>query len=133
LHRALCRQALLAAEDRRDGERPAAFAIAQRHIVRARVAVLHNLVPAGGMADIIDRDVVMLAPEERHGPIGFAPAEHVAGGGLALPLGHHPMLDAHPFAAIAIGPEGDVAGGEYAWSAGFQILVDQDSAIDPQS
>ena len=51
-------------------------------------------VPAFGMADIVDRDVVMLAPEERHGGEILALAQHVARRVPGPGARHHPMLHA---------------------------------------
>ena len=48
------------------------------------------------MADVVDRDVLVLAPEERDRGIALAAAEQVARGRLALPLGDDPVLDAQP-------------------------------------
>ena len=72
----------------------------------------------------------MLAPEEGHGVEGLALAQHVARRGLALALGHDPVLDADRLAAVRIGPARDVAGGEDAGRAGLEILVDHDAAVD---
>ena len=98
----------------------------------AHIAVLGDLVPRGGVADVIDRHVVVLAPEERDGSIALAPAEHVARGDLTLPLGNDPVLDAQPLAAVRIGPAGDVPGGENTGGAGFEIFIDEHAAIDCQ-
>ena len=81
------------------------------------------LVPVLGVADIIDRDVIMLAPEERHGVELLAAAEHVQRRGLALALGHDPVFDADALAAMRIGPARDVAGGEDFRRAGLEIVV----------
>ena len=51
---------------------------AQQAVLAGDVAVDRQLVPFLGMADIVDRDVVVLAPEERHGVELLAQAEHVA-------------------------------------------------------
>ena len=57
------------------------------------IAVDGDLVPGLGMADIIDRHVVMLAPEKRHRVERLALPQHVACRGLALAFRHHPVLD----------------------------------------
>jgi hypothetical protein len=46
------------------------------------------------VTDVSDADIVLLGPEERHGIEALEQAEHVARGGLALALGHHPVFDA---------------------------------------
>src|ERR1700719_3747427 len=124
------RQAVAAAENRGDGQRARALAIAQRHVMRDDVAIDVDGVPLRRVADVIDRYVVMLAPEEGRPGVALAAAEHVARGGLALALGHDPVLDAQPLAAVAIGPAGDVAGGVDAGHAGLEIVVDEHAAID---
>jgi hypothetical protein len=43
------------------------------------------------------------------------------------------VLDAQPLAAVWVGPAGDVACRENAGRAGFEIFIDEDAAIDPQS
>src|SRR5215467_14836376 len=85
------------------------------------------------MADIIDRHIIMLAPEERHCGVALAPAEHVACRGLALPLGDNPVFDPQPLAAVRIGPAGDVSSGENPGRARFKVLVYQHPAIYRQS
>src|SRR6202040_3371433 len=66
LHRDLRLQAGAVAIDRGNGEHAPAAAIAQQAIARRDVALDRDVVPRLGMADIVDRHVVMLAPEERH-------------------------------------------------------------------
>ena len=51
-------------------------------------------IPPLGVADVVDRHVVVLAPEERHRVEPLAAAQHVARGHLTLPLRDHPVLDA---------------------------------------
>ena len=104
--------------------------VAQQAVLAGDVAVDRQLVPFLGVADIVDRDVVVLAPEERHGVELLAQAQHVERRGLALALGDHPVLDADRLAAVRIGPAGDVAGGEDARRAGLEKRVDHDAAID---
>src|SRR5579872_6047213 len=82
------------------------------------------------MADIVDGHVVVLAPEERYRVELLLKTEHVERSGLALPLGHHPMLDANLPARVRIGPARAVARREDAGRAGFEIIVHRDAAID---
>src|SRR6516162_6477229 len=98
----------------------------------ADIAALLDVVPGGGMADVVDRDVVVLAPKERHHSIALAAAEQVARGRLPLPLGDDPVLDAQLLAAIWVRPAGNIASGENAWHACFEVLVDHHAAIDRQ-
>ena len=86
------------------------------------------------MTDIVDRHVVVLAPEERHRVEALALPEHVARGGLALALGHHPVLDANVLAGVRIGPARDIARGVDAgrrWFRGYAF--DDDAAIDREA
>src|SRR6516162_1777155 len=101
--------------------------------MRADIASLLDVIPGGGMADIVDRDVVVLAPEERDRGIALAAAEQVARGRLALPLGDDPVLDAQPLAAIWVRPAGNIASGENAGHAGFEVFIDHHAAIDRQA
>src|SRR5262249_27898267 len=97
------------------------------------IALDGKFVPLLGMADIVDRDVIMLAPEEWDSSKFFAAPEQVAGRGLALTLGHDPMLDANLIAAMRIGPPRDVAGSQNRWLARFQIGVHAHPAIHGKS
>src|ERR1700739_2072763 len=82
------------------------------------------------MSDVVDRHVVMLAPEEWHGIEALALAQHVERSDLALALGHHPVLDADPAAGMRIGPAHNIAGGVNAGRAGFEELVHRNAAIE---
>src|SRR5258708_22358750 len=82
------------------------------------------------MADVIDRDIVVLAPKKRHGIEGLPTPQYVERRDLALPFRDHPVLDADALAGMRIGPAGDVAGCEDAGRAGFEVLVDSHAAID---
>jgi hypothetical protein len=42
--------------------------------MRTDIAVLLDVVPGGGMADVVDRDIVVLAPEKRDRGIALAAA-----------------------------------------------------------
>src|ERR1700716_3232579 len=79
--------------DRRYGEDAAPALVFQQAIPGRDVAVDRNLVPLLGMTDIIDRHVVVLAPEKRYRVEDLALPQHIARGGLALAFRHHPMLD----------------------------------------
>ena len=116
--------------DRGGGERASAELVAHQAVLAGDVAVDRELVPFLGVTDIVDRDVVVLAPEERHGVELLAQAQHVERRGLSLALGDHPVLDADRLAAVRVGPARDVAGGEDGRRAGLQKRVDRDPAID---
>src|SRR5262245_15905328 len=82
------------------------------------------------MADIVDRDVIVLAPEKGDGGKFLAATKHIERSRLALALCHHPMLDANLFAGVRIGPASNVASGEDAGDARFEIGVDDDTSIN---
>jgi hypothetical protein len=46
------------------------------------------------MADIVDWDIVMLAPEKWHCGERYGLAQHIESRGLSLTLGDDPVLDA---------------------------------------
>src|ERR1700722_5385634 len=81
------------------------------------------------MTHIVDGDVIVLAPKERHHIELFAKSEHVRRRRLSLALGNYPMFDAYPLAGARIGPPDDVARGKYARHAGLEILVHRYSAV----
>ena len=81
------------------------------------------------MTDVVDRHIVMLAPEERHCVEFFVHSQHVARRSLALALGHHPMLDPDVVAGMRIRPTRDIAGGVDAASTRLEIGVDQYAAV----
>src|SRR5262245_52196925 len=85
------------------------------------------------MPDVSDRDVVVLAPEERNGVEPLAASQHVQRGHLPLALGDHKVLDANALAGVGIGPPGDVARGEDPRPAGFEELIHGDAAIERES
>src|SRR4051812_33885672 len=82
------------AADCRDGERRVSLEETYRCVVRVERAIDLHPVPSLRMADVPNRHVVVLAPEERHGLEWLASAQHVARGRLRLTLGDDPMLDA---------------------------------------
>src|ERR1700687_3928124 len=91
-----------------------------------------ELVPCLGMADIVNRDVVVLAPEEGNGGKSLAVPEHIECRGLPLALGHHPMLDANALATIRIRPARNVTDRPDRWRARFEIGIYDDAPINGQ-
>ena len=112
LHRQLGLQTIEIAIDRGDGEHATVAPITHQAILGLDVALNCDRVPAFGMADIVDRHVIVLAPEKRHRVEALFVPEHVGGRGLALALGDNPVLDPDALAGMRIGPARDVAGGE---------------------
>src|SRR3546814_6383001 len=97
-------------------------------IVRGGIAVDLDPIPSFGMADVVDHDVVMLAPEEGDRREAFSPAEHVACRRRTLPIGDSPMLEADIVAGLGVGPARDIACREDARRARFEEGVDQHAA-----
>src|ERR1700730_3670219 len=83
LHHDLGLKAFNVAENRGDGEH-APIALELQETVLARdITVDRDLVPILGMSNIVDRDVVMLTPEKRHGGERIVASKHVARSGLS--------------------------------------------------
>src|SRR6185437_15342797 len=122
-------EALGVAKDRGDRERAPGAAHAHEPVLGPDIALDREVVPALGMADIVDRNVVVLTPEERDRIERLAPPEHVERRRLSLPFRHDPMLDADGLAGEAIGPARDVAGGEDPGRARFEEAIDRDAAV----
>src|SRR5207245_9701933 len=97
------------------------------------VAVDRHFIPDLGVARLVDRHVVMLAPEKWHGIELLSSTEHVARGRLALALCDDPVFDPDRLAAVRVGPAGDVARGEDARRAGLQVGIDSDATVDRES
>src|ERR1700719_4464582 len=84
------------------------------------------------MADVVDGEVVVLAPKEGYCVETLPPPEHIERRGLPLALRNHPMLDADPIAGMRVGPSRDIAGSKNSRSTGFKELIDSHPAIDRQ-
>src|SRR5271169_294512 len=123
-------EAVAVAPDRQHRQFAPGLAVGHRAVLRRKAAVDLDPVPFRGVTDIGKLQIVLLGPEERHCVEPFARADHVAGGGLTLPLGDDPVLDADPLAGQPVGPPGDVAGGPDAGNARLEIRVDCDAAVD---
>src|SRR5262245_12577523 len=110
-------------KDRRDGEDLALAAVGHEPVLLGEAAGDLGAVPALGVADVGDRDVVVLAPEERRGAVRLSAPEDVLRGGLPLPFRHDPVLDPHALAGPRVGIARDVARGENAGRARLEHLV----------
>ena len=102
---------------------------------RANVALDIESVPIACMANVIDRDVVVLTPKEGHAVITVADAQHGAGSRPPLPFCHHPVLDADAFATVAIRPSSDIPRGVNINTpcVRLQIFTDHHAAVEPQA
>src|SRR6195952_285649 len=130
LHRELGLKAGKVAIDRSNREHAALAPVFQQTVPARNIAFDGNLVPLLGVADIVDRHIVVLAPEKRCRVEGLALSQHVARGGLALAFGHHPMLDPDALPGMWIGPTRDIARGIDSRDAGFEERVHSNAAVD---
>src|SRR5919108_3682400 len=133
LHGELRFEALAITKDARDCEHAAAIPVTQETITLLDAAVDLDGVPALGVADVADRDVVVLAPEERYVGERRAVTDEPTGDGLSVPLGQNPVLDPHEPAPTRIGPARRIADGEDASRGCFQRRVHDDALVDPES
>src|SRR5258707_11564354 len=129
-HRRLLPEIIDVAEDRGHREHLAVATIAHEAVACFDVALNVEVVPSLGMPDVVDRHIVVLAPEERNLGKSLPLAEDVARHRLTLPLGHDPMLDPQILAGTGIGPPRDVAGGKDSRHAGFKVFIHRDAAIE---
>ena len=109
LHRRFGLKVLEIPEYRGDGDHPPITLVLEQAILRLDVAFDPDPVPLRGVAAIVHRHVVMLAPEIGHGVEFQAFPQHVDRCGLALPLGDHPVFHPDIFARMRIGPARDIA------------------------
>ena len=119
--------------DRGESHDAAVMAVFDETVPPLDAAIDPDLIPFLGMTDIIDRNVVVLAPEERYGVEAFALPEHIARCSLALPFGNDPVLDPDVCTTAGIGPARDVAGREDASRRGFENCIDRDAAVSRKS
>src|ERR1700691_663066 len=81
------------------------------------------------MPDIIDRDVIVLAPKERYDNEGLTESKDVTRRHLSLALRHSPVFDPDPIAGVRIRPSRNITGSKYTRGAGFQEFVDRNASI----
>src|SRR5687767_1401159 len=67
--------------------------IADRRIARGKIAVDDDVIPALRVSDVVDHEVVVLAPEERNCVEALMRPQDVASCRLALTLRGDPVLD----------------------------------------
>src|SRR5262249_55582833 len=82
------------------------------------------------MTDVVDGYVIVLAPKERHRVEALIQSQHVAGCGLSLTFGYHPMLDADVLAGVRVRPTRDVAGSVNVVRAGLEMPIDHHAAVN---
>ena len=97
LHHDLGLKTFKVAKDRGDCGHTSVALKAEEAVFAHHISVDQDLVPRLRVTDIIDRDIVVLAPEKRHLGEGCALPKHVESRGLSLTLGDNPMLDTEIF------------------------------------
>src|SRR5947208_14623210 len=85
------------------------------------------------MTDVVDSDIIVLAPEKRYSLESLAHSQHILSGGLPLALGDNPVFHADPLPGMGVRPARRIARGKDSGSTGFKVLIDQDSAIHCQT
>src|SRR5262249_22193045 len=110
-----------------------AVAIAHQAVPLVDTAFDVECIPLFRVSDVIDRNVIVLAPEEWNVGKPLPLSEHVARRGLALPFGHNPVLDPQTLAVAGVGPARDIPGGKKAGRASLEIFVHRHAAVDLQA
>src|SRR5262249_31627845 len=121
---ALRSQALEIAAQRGDREDATLTQIADARIALRETPVDLNLVRPRAWTDVVNRDVVVFAPEERAHTDSLPLAEDVPRRHLPLALGDDPVLDPNALPRDRIGPARRVARREDVRIAGPEVLVD---------
>src|SRR4249920_3375329 len=98
LHRHAGFKALLIAVNRGNRQNPAVALVADDTVALRHVTLDVDAVPLFRVANIVDRHIIVLAPEERRRTEGRRHAYHVESRDLSLALGDHPVLDTDAFA-----------------------------------
>src|SRR5262249_48804772 len=102
-------------------------------IARVERSIDFHRIPLLRMADVVQLEIVVLAPEKRYRIEPDALAEDVLRCNLALTLGNHPVLNANALTRMRIWPARNIARRINALRAGLQVFVDRDAAIERQS
>src|SRR4030095_5389527 len=113
-HGQLLPQTLEVAGNRRHGQRAVTAPEGDRAFMARERAMDRDRIPALGVTDVVDRDVVVLTPEKRHRIEPLATPKDVPRRDLALALRHDPVLDADAIARMRIRPPRDIARGKHA-------------------
>src|SRR5215472_6843453 len=87
-----------------------------------------RLIAAVAVADVVNVQIEMIAPEEWSKCECFPCTEHIARGGLTLALSDNPVFHADP-ARARIGPPGNVASRKNSRNVRFQKFIYQHTVI----
>src|SRR5262249_52843738 len=104
--------------------------VTQQAVPGRDVAVDRQVIPLLGVADVIDRHVVVLTPEERHGGERLMMSQYAERRGLTLAFGDDPMLHANALTAVRIGPTRNVSGRIDSGHARLQVMANDHAAIN---
>src|SRR5215510_4086669 len=128
LHFDFDHKALRISIDGREGEQLPVLLEARGEVPLVGVAVGHDPIPVLGVADVVDGDVVVCAPEERHEGEPLVRPQDVASRGLAHAFGDNPVFDANSLASMWIRPARDVSRRKNTGCAGLEVFVDAHAA-----
>jgi hypothetical protein len=121
--------ALQIPRDRCNSEGASPAFIKHGTIPSAEIAIDFDRLPTLGVPDIINGNVIVLAPKEWHGIEPLVIAQNVLCCHLPLPFSHYPVLYPNPISRMRIGPARNIARRKHPWGIGFEVLVDHDTAI----
>ena len=103
-------------------------------MVAARYAAFNcNFIPILGVADIVDRYVVVLAPKERNSRKLLTMSHHIQCSGPPLTLRRNPMIDPNVSASMRIWPGRNVSGGKHTACTGLETGIYDDATVDDKS
>src|SRR5215467_14462844 len=108
-HRCFSLQTLEIARNGHDSKSSSTFLISHCTIARIEAAIDLDSIPLLSVPNVVNCDIVMLAPEECYGVKFLTLAENVLGCHLPLSFGDDPMLHADSLAAVRIGPASCIA------------------------
>src|SRR5688572_2820887 len=132
LHRELRLHAGPVSRDRCHREYAVSLSVPYRAVALLQASIDLDLIPLGGVPDVVDRQVVVLAPEERDVREGRSLSGDGPAHRLTLPLGEHPVFNPNLAAASGVWPARGVADREDALRRCLEIGVDHDPAVDSQ-
>ncbi len=133
LHGCFGLQAQQVSRDGRHSERAITLLVGHGAVSRVQIAIDLNRIPTLSVPDIVDSNVIVLAPKERHGIESFATTKNIFCRNLSLTLSHYPVLYTDSFPGMRIGPPCNVARSIDTGHTGLEVFIDDDTAIDRQT
>src|SRR5262249_7155501 len=129
-HRELRLEALAITKHARDRQHAATARVTHDAIALLDASIDLDAVPTFRMPDVVDGDVVVLGPKDRHVGERRAIADDRARDRLALSPGHNPVLDPDEPAAARVGPTGGIADRVDAFRRRLERRVHDDPLVD---